>query len=75
MQIITLYRYEREPNKIDVSPNKPDSEYTTLFRLIADEKKVLTKNGIDICTVIDVDNTEEWYEIEAPQEDKHVLLK
>jgi len=75
MRTITLYRYERADKKFSISPRKPDVPYTTLVRLIADEDKVLTKNGIDICTMIDVDDTQGWYEIEAPQEDKDVLLK
>lgn len=73
MKIITLYKYEREPNKYSVSPNKPDKEYTTLFRLVADEDKVLTLDGTTIYKVLDVDSTEGWYEIEAPQEDEDVL--
>ena len=31
MQIVTLYRYEREPEKITVSPEKPDAEYAYIY--------------------------------------------
>ena len=68
MQIITLYRYEREPNKITVSPEKPDVEYTELFRLVADEGKILVNGDIQT-TCIDVNSTEGWTEIDAPEED------
>ena len=40
----TLYRYEREPGCITVSTEQPTNvEYTEIYRLIADEGKVLTK--------------------------------
>ena len=65
MQIITLYRYKREGGGITVSPEKPDCEYTTLFRLVADEGMVLSKGDV-IAECIDTVDVEEWVEIEAP---------
>ena len=63
MEIKTLYRYEREPNKITVSTEKPDAEYTEIFRLIADEGKILT-DGETETYCIDVDSPDGWTEID-----------
>lgn len=68
MEIRTLYRYEREEGKITVSPNKPDTEYTECYRLIADEGKILT-NGETETSCIDVNTPEGWIEIDAPIEE------
>lgn len=64
MFIKELYCYEREEGKVTVSTEKPDCEYTLRYRLIADENKVLTKDGENFTTCIDVDSTEGWYEVE-----------
>ena len=69
MEIRTLYRYEREPGKITVSTEIPDAEYTELYRLIADEGKILT-NGETEAYCIDVDSTDGWTEVDAPEEEK-----
>ena len=68
MTIKTLYRYEREEGKITVSTDKPDTEYTELYRIIADEGKAVTKNGVDLYPVVDVESTDGWYEVDAPEE-------
>lgn len=67
MEPIKLYRYTREGGGVTVSPEKPDVECEELFRLIADENKLLT-NGVTETTCIDVDTTEGWWEIDAPIE-------
>lgn len=67
MEVKELYRYRRADGGITVSPNKPEGEYTIAYRLIADEGKVLTKNGKDLYEVIDVDTTADWYEIEVSE--------
>ena len=67
MEIMTLYRYEREPNKVTVSTEKPNVEYTELYRLIADEGKILVNGDIQT-TCIDVESTEGWTEVDAPEE-------
>lgn len=69
MQSKTLYRYTREDGGITVSTEKPDCEYTTLTRLIADEGKALTKDGEHLMNAIDVDSTEGFYEVDV-EEDK-----
>ena len=67
MEIKTLYRYEREPEKITVSTEKPDGEYTEIYRLIADEGKILTNGETEACCV-DVESSDGWTEVEAPEE-------
>lgn len=74
MQIVTLYRYEREAGKITVSPIKPeDKPYTEKIRLIADEGMVLT-NGEIQTPCIDIDSTDGWTEIEASNDDSNTLI-
>lgn len=68
MQIINLYKYERADGGITVSPIKPDCEYTEMYRLVADEGKVLT-NGEIVTSCIDVESTEGWVEIDEPKEE------
>ena len=71
MEVITLYRYEREPNKVTVSTEKPNVEYTEMYRLIADEGKILTDGEIET-SCIDVHGTEGWTEIDAPEPEEPV---
>lgn len=68
MQKITLYKYIREDGGITVSPIKPDTEYTEMFRLVADEGKVLV-NGDITTTCTDVVSTEGWEEIEGEEDE------
>jgi hypothetical protein len=70
MQIIKLYKYIRENGGVTVSPNKPECEYTEKMRLIADEGKMLTKDGENLHRVIDVDSSEGWYEVDAQEEEE-----
>jgi hypothetical protein len=72
MQIINLYKYIRKDGGTTVSPIKPDCEYTEMFRLVADEGKILVKD--DICTsCIDTDSIEGWEEIDAPEEPEEIF--
>lgn len=66
MQTITLYRYEREGGGITVSPVKPDVEYTGLYRLVADEGKLLTQDGEQLYPCVDVESIDGWYEVDEP---------
>lgn len=68
MTIKTLYRFKRADGGITVSPNKPNGEYTELFRIIADEGKAVTKDGENLFSVIDTDNIGEFHEVDAPRE-------
>lgn len=62
MQTITIYKYVRPDGGIDVSPNKPSGEYTTLTRLIADDGCFL-RNGDAECECIDTESPEDWEEV------------
>lgn len=66
MQTITLYKYNREGGGVTVSPVKPDVEYTEMYRIIADEGKVLTQNGEELYSCLDVASIEGWYEVDDP---------
>lgn len=68
MQTIILYKYIRADGGVTVSPIKPDCEYTEMYRLVADEGKVLTQDGVDTTTCVDVESVEGWYEVDAPDE-------
>ena len=63
MQIIKLYKYVRENGGVTVSPNKPDCDYTEMYRIVADEGKVLINGGI-VTPCIDVESVEGWEEID-----------
>lgn len=68
MQKIILYRYRRADGGMTIGPNQPEegAGYTTLFRIISDEGKLLT-DGTDFTTpCIDVDDISGWYEIDEP---------
>ena len=65
MQIVNLYKYIRDDGGTTISPVKPNTEYTEMFRLIADEGKELV-NGDIRTSCIDVESTEGWSEIDAP---------
>lgn len=70
MQAITLYRYNRADGGVTISPVKPDTEYTEMVRLVADEGKVLTQDGESITTCIDTDTADGWYEVDEPYDDE-----
>lgn len=70
MQIIPLYKYERPNGGITVSPVKPENiEYTEMYRLVADEGKALTKDGVNLTTCADVESIDGWYEVDIPEEE------
>jgi hypothetical protein len=45
---------------------EPDKPYTNKYRLVADEGKVFVK-GNSVTTCLDVDSTDGWTEIDAPE--------
>ena len=75
MRKIKLYRFKRENGGITVSPNKPNGEYTELFRIVADEGKGFDigqtdKDGKPIyAKCLDVDNPEAYTEVDLPVEE------
>ena len=69
MKIKLLYRFLREDGGFTESPDKPDSEdYTTRFRLIASDGKLLT-DGTTETFCIDVDSADGWFEIDDLEKD------
>ena len=72
MEKITLYKYIREDGGVTVSPNKPDVEYTVLYRLVADEDKILAKDD-DYRYCTDTEDPESWEEVDVPELMKEVI--
>ena len=63
MQTINLYKYTRLDGGTTISPVKPDTEYTEMVRLVADEGKVLT-NGKTFTICTDVESADGWSEVD-----------
>lgn len=63
MRIIPLYKFIRSDGGVTVSPIKPEGEYSEMFRLVADENKLL-KNGEVETVCVDVLSTDSWEEID-----------
>jgi hypothetical protein len=71
MQKLNLYRYTRENGGITTSLQKPtNTEYDIIYRLVADEGKVLTTDGENLtpCVDIEVADFPKWYETDEPIE-------
>lgn len=62
MQTIPLYRYIRPGGGVTVSTVKPDTEYTGLSRLVADDGFILT-DGETFTSCTDTDNPAAWSEV------------
>lgn len=73
MQKIILYRYNRPDGGVSISPVKPDTEYTELFRLIADEGGTLT-DGVNQAECVDTDNPDAWEEILSDSEALAIIV-
>jgi hypothetical protein len=69
MQTIMLYKYIREGGGVTVSPVKPNVEYTEMYRLVADDGKVLTQDGENFTICVDVESVDGWDEVDAPEEE------
>ena len=70
METKLLYRFLREDGGVTESLDKPDgAEYTTRFRLIASDGKLLT-DGTTETYCIDVDSADGWSEIDDQEKDK-----
>lgn len=63
MQTIPLYRYIRTDGGVTVSTIKPNTEYTELSRLVADEGMVLT-DGENVTSCTDTADHSLWSEVE-----------
>lgn len=71
MQIINLYKYQREGGGVTVSPINPyPKTFHPMYRIVANEGKVLTNGIIETtCADIESDDIFNWQEIEAPIEE------
>lgn len=63
MNVIPLYRFVRPDGGITVSPDKPEGEYTPMYRVIAGDGMLVTLDGVDVYPCIDTPTSEGWYEI------------
>lgn len=73
MQIITLYKRERSDGGVTISTKKPPiGNITEMCRLIADEGKLLTKDGSNTFPCVDVESSEGWYEVDEPKEGENI---
>ena len=63
MQTIILYKYKRRGGGITVSPTKPSAKHTEMYRLVADEGKILT-DGETVTTCVDTNDVDAWVEID-----------
>ena len=74
MQVKTLYKTIRPDGGVTISPDKPESgDYTELFRLIADEGKLLTVNGSDTTPCANVETADGWFEVDAPEDETEIF--
>ena len=73
MTIKTLYKYERPDGGFTVSTEKPSMEYTEIYRIIAEEGKLVTNENIAVIC-IDVYDTNDWYEIDDFEQDESDTL-
>jgi hypothetical protein len=62
MQTIKLYRFTRPDGGVTVSPVKPETDCTELFRLVADDGMVLT-DGVNYSACTDTENPGAWSEV------------
>lgn len=72
MQIVKLYKYTRSGGGTTVSPNRPSGIFDLMYRIIADEGKVLVKGDVTT-TCADVKSYEGWSEIEAAEDEEDLL--
>lgn len=69
MKIKMLYKTVRADGGVTVSPDKPkNEEYSEMFRLIADDGKLLTIDGKNTFLCVDSETADGWYEVDAPEE-------
>jgi len=66
MKVEKLYRYKRADGYTRMSPNEPDVPWKRVYRITADEGKLLT-NGTITTTSIEVRNLKGWTEIVNPE--------
>ena len=75
MIVKPLYKTTRPDGGVTVSPNKPldGVEYTECVRLIADEGKTLTHDGVETYACVDVESVDGWRETDEEISAKEAL--
>lgn len=68
MQTIPLYKFTRADGGVSVSPRMPNVPYTEMYRLVADEGKALTQDGVNTTICTDTEFPYLWREVDAPKE-------
>lgn len=63
MKIKELYGYRRKSGGITVSTDKPGCEYFVLYRLMADEGNMISKDGEIIGEVADCESVDGYVEV------------
>ena len=66
MQIVKLYRIQREHGGVTITPNKPNEYESELFRIVVDEGMELVKGDIR-ASCIDTESLEGWTEEPAEE--------
>lgn len=74
MTVKDLYKYIRADGGVTVSPIEPECEYILMHRLIADEGKLLTQDGINNTPCVDVMSADGWYEIDKPDDEANEVI-
>lgn len=70
MQVLPLYKYENTLGQTVISPREPmATSYTTLYRIVAEDGKMLTKDDINVTPVVDTYSIEKWREIDWKEEE------
>lgn len=66
-----IYRIRREDGGITITPKRPEEPGYEVagVRLIADDGKALTKDGIEFYSVKDVESDEGYYEVDIQIEE------
>lgn len=67
MTKVNLYRYVEEIGEVIITPNKRKrTDKAALYRLIADDGKLLIKDGYEPTPCIDTEDITGWGEIDDP---------
>ena len=72
MQIKPLYKYARADGGVTITPVQPDTAYTQLYRLVAEDGSEIT-NGEITTTCIDVESYDGWYDVDNEISDTEAL--
>ena len=66
MDVKTIHRYTRPDGGITVSPDRPECEYQTLYRIVASDGLGVRKGDGDLLSSIDTEDANGWVEEVLP---------